>query len=66
VSLAEEAAALVARELREHLSQASVRARLRLAGAARGLAPEEVDLTVERWALMLARRETGEAPLSVR
>lgn len=58
--------AIVARELREHLARETTRVRLRSAGKSLGMRPEDMDRVMARWQAMLARRESGEAPMSVR
>lgn len=58
--------ALIARELQAHLRSPATRARLRTHAAMLDVAPSDVDTVIDRWCAMLARREAGDAPLSVR
>lgn len=58
--------AVVARMLREEVGRPGFVARLRVEALALGAGAEDVDRVIAGWQRMLARRESGEGPLSVR
>lgn len=59
-------AAMVARTLRETLAQPVTIASLRIEAARVGATGAEMDRVIARWQAMLERRESGEAPVSIR